>query len=79
MTARWSLAEEVTLVRRRRENACAKMIARELDRTPESVGQHVHRMKERGRLAQHRTEELALLERVLAEATAPEMLVEGGR
>lgn len=69
MTARWSLAEEIVIVRRRREGACAKLIAREIDRTPESIGQHVHRMRERGRLAQHRAEELALLERVLAEAS----------
>jgi IS30 family transposase len=65
---RWSLSEEVTIVKMRRENACAKMIARRLGRTPESVGQHVHKMKQRApRLEQYRAEEMALLERMLEE------------
>jgi predicted transcriptional regulator len=70
---RWSLSEEVTIVKMRRENACAKMIARELGRTPESVGQHVHKMRQRAHITQHRLEEIALLERLLEEAASPEI------
>lgn len=72
LNRRWTFDEEVTLVKRRRENACAKMIARELGRTPESVGQHIHRMRKRTAATQARLEELALLERLLVEASQPE-------
>jgi hypothetical protein len=70
----WTIAEEATVVRMRRDNACAKMIARELDRSPECVASRVQVMKQRAapaHLAQHRAEEMGLLERLLNEARLP--------
>lgn len=68
----WKPAEEIKLLRRKRQGARHKVIARELNRSPRSVDQHVARMKERGLLAMHRREELDLLEKVRVEAAQPE-------
>lgn len=51
-----------------------KVIARHLNRTPRSVDQHVARMKEKGKLAMHRREELELLAKLEAEALFPSPL-----
>ena len=64
----WTPAEEATLVRHKRAGTRHKIIARELQRTPRAVDQHVARMREKGKLAMHRREEMELLERVEQEA-----------
>jgi Mn-dependent DtxR family transcriptional regulator len=46
--AKWSRGEELHLVSRRWDGAPHKVIARELQRTPQSVDQKVARLKERG-------------------------------
>jgi hypothetical protein len=72
----WTLDEEVTIVRMRRNHRTAKMIAREIDRTPDAVREQVNRMKQRVApryLAQQRAEEMGLLERLLKEAAQPDV------
>jgi hypothetical protein len=70
---KWTISEEAAIVRMRRENACAKMIGRKLDRSPECIASHVQVMKQRApaHLEQHRAEEMGLLERLLNEARLP--------
>jgi hypothetical protein len=71
---KWTISEEAAIVRMRRENACAKMIGRKLDRSPECIASHVQVMKQRAapaHSAQHRAEEMGLLERLLNEARLP--------
>lgn len=68
----WTPDEEATLARRWGQGARHKVIARELNRTPRSIDQHVARMKERGKLAMHRREERELLSKLEAEARQPE-------
>jgi transposase len=67
----WTEREERLLIRAKREGVSHKAIARRLKRTPRSVDQHVARMREYGRLAQYRSEELDLLKRLEREALLP--------
>jgi DNA-binding NarL/FixJ family response regulator len=68
----WRVEEEVAICRAKRAGEPHKVIARELQRTPRAVDQHVARMKDRGLLAMHEAEEAALLERLEAEAALPD-------
>jgi hypothetical protein len=68
----WTPAEEATLIQHKRAGTRHKIIARELQRTPRAVDQQVARMREHGKLATHRREEMDLLEKVEAEALQPE-------
>lgn len=75
----WTADEEAHLATRKHEGARHKVIARELQRTPRAIDQHVARMKEYGKLAMHRREEMDLLARVEAEALQPERYPEERR
>lgn len=69
----WSPAEEAYVVQAKRARVRHKVMARELQRTPRSVDEHIARMKERGLIEMHEAEEADVLRRVEAEARTPEM------
>ncbi len=61
------------MVAAKRQRFAHKDIAHALKRTQHSIDMRVRRLEEEGVLMRHRREELELLERLLAEARAPEM------
>jgi DNA-binding MarR family transcriptional regulator len=68
----WTEADERFLIAAKRERFGHKDIAFALKRSPSSINMKVKRLEDEGILLRHRKEELALLEKLLAEARIPD-------